>query len=88
MSQSTKENATHISNLTGRLREGTADTPDSGVAGRGTGEVVYRTDTDEIRIYDGTRWWGAGYTTSTSTSTTTTSTSTTTTSTSTSTTTS
>lgn len=86
MAKDLKENATHVSGITGVISEATSDIPDSGVAGLAEGEMYYDTNDNVVRVYDGTNWWGAQLTTSTSTSTTTTSTSTTTTSTSTTTT--
>lgn len=86
MAKDLKENATHISSITGKIREATSDIPDSGVAGLQAGEVYYDTNDNVVRVWDGTNWRGVQLTTSTSTSTTTTSTSTTTTSTSTTTT--
>lgn len=70
MSESLQENATHISKIRGVVTRSTSDPLNQGVAGLRSGERVYRTDINERRIYDGSKWWGRAQT-STSTSTTT-----------------
>lgn len=71
MSESLKENATHISKIKGVVTRTTSDPLNEGVAGLRSGTMAYRTDTNERRIHDGTKWWGK-FQTTTSTSTTTT----------------
>lgn len=78
MSHSLKENATHVSKIRGVVTRTTSDPINEGVSGLRAGDMSYRTDINERRIWDGAKWWGKAQTT-TSTTTTTTSTSTTTT---------
>lgn len=74
MSESLKENATHISKIKGVVTRTTSDPLNQGVAGLKTGEMVYRTDINERRIYDGAKWWGKAQTTTSTSSSTSTST--------------
>ncbi len=67
MSESLKENATHISKIKGAVTRTTSDTLNQGVPGLRTGEMSYRTDINNRRIYDGSKWWGKHQTTTSTT---------------------
>lgn len=50
MSESLKENATHITNLKGKITEKTVSPSDSGVAGLKVGRVWYRSDHNHLVV--------------------------------------